>query len=446
MKHKLTFTAALIALGIISSASAATTNEIHVTGSTAFRGNFFTAATAASGGIFDAPGGLALNGATSGSSLVTYVGKIGGVDYAFECSWTGSEAGIANVDGVATLANPGLPNGGSGAANLPGATTTFPKIDGTSGGFVGAGDLTLADTSQAVSLTKPPAHPALHDYGVVGVVTFVWEKGKNTTGSPTSTDAGDAAWGRLVNVTQPQMVFALGSTLNANFFTGNAADNTIPVAIVGRNAGSGTRVNTLLDTGFGVANSVSQFALNSTYVNGVLTYKVVPNNQGATYPSVVTSLGNSTDYTTTPNFVAVGDDGYESGGGVSQCLSCDLSASEVITLGYVGLSDAKAARDGKGASGTTPAQPGGAVILTLDGLTYSDAVVVNGTYSFWGHEHLYGSAGHTTITDNAANAIKAGIATAGGLGTGSATAQSSGIAFGSMLADKSGDAGYPAPL
>lgn len=447
MKHKKSFTAALIALGIISSASAVTTNEVHVTGSTAFRGNFFTAATTA-GGIFDTAG-TALNGATSGSGQVTFVGNIGGVPYALECSWTGSEAGIANVDGVSTLANPGLPNSGFGAANLPGATTTFPKIDGTSGGFTGVGDLTMADTSQAVSLTKPPAHPALHDYGIVGVVTFVWEKGKNSTGNPASTDAGDAAWGRLVNVTQPQMLVALGSTVNANFLTGNAADNTIPVAMIGRNAGSGTRVNTLLDTQYGVGSSVSQFALNSTYSgSGVLTYTVVPNNQAATYPSVASSLANTTSYTTTPNFVSVADDGYESGGGVSQCLSCDCSGSEVITLGYLGLGDAKAARDGKAASGTNPAQPGGAVFLTLDGLAYNDAAVVNGTYSFWGHEHLYGNSGHTTIIDNAAAKIKSGVAAVGGLGTGSATAQSSAIVYADMLADKSGggDTGYPAPL
>ena len=157
-------TAALITLGIISTASAPTTDEIHITGSTAFRSNFFTAATAASGGIFDAPGGVAQNGATfTAPCAVTFPGNIGGAPYALECSWTGSEAGIANVDGVGTLANPGLPNSVFGSAGLPGATTTFPTTTGaTTGGFSGAADLTLADTSQAVSLTKAPAHSTLH--------------------------------------------------------------------------------------------------------------------------------------------------------------------------------------------------------------------------------------------------------------------------------------------
>jgi hypothetical protein len=446
MSHKKTFTAVLIALGIISSASAVTTNEVHVTGSTAFRSNFFTAATATNG-IFDAPGGTALNGATSGSGLVTYVGLIGGTPYALECSWTGSEAGIANVDGVGTLPNPGLPNDGFGAGNLPGATTTFPKIDGTSGGFTGAGDLTCADTSQNVSLTKPPAHSALFDYGVLGVVTFVWEKGVNT--STNSVDAGDIAWGRLLNVTQPQMLYALAATVNANFLTGNTNDSAIPVAMFGRNAGSGTRANTLLDVFFGIGNTVSQFALNSTYSgSGVLTYNASTNNTTAVnFPTVNSCKANSIDYTMTPNFVSVGNDGYESGAGVSYCLSCDSAGSDVITLGYLGLGDAKHARDGQPLAGAQPFQPGGAAFLTLDGVAYNDAAVVNGTYSFWGHEHLYGSPAHTTIIDNAASAIKTGVATAGGLGTGSTAAQNSGIVYAKMLCDKNagGDSGYPAP-
>jgi len=265
--------------------------------------------------------------------------------------------GIANVDGVGTLSNPGLPNAGFvTAANLPGATTTFPKIDGTTGGFTGTGDLTLSDTSQAVSLTKPPAHPALHDYGVVGVVTFAWVKGKNST--PLSGDPGDAAWNRLVNVTQPEMLIGLASTVNANFLTGNAADNAVPVALFGRNAGSGTRREHVVGHPIRCRHVRQSIRLNSTYSgSGVLTYKVINNDQPNTYPSVASSLGNQSDYTTTPNFVSVNNDGYESGGGVSQCLSCDSSGAEVITLGYLGLSDAKAARDGKSIRLPHPTSP-----------------------------------------------------------------------------------------
>ncbi len=457
MKNKTSFTAALIALGLVSAASAAPI-EIHVTGSTAFRAIFFAAAQAPTGGIFD--NGTAQPalpaGANNGSGTITYLGKIGGTDYALECSWTGSEAGIANVDGVSTLANPGLPNGIHGAGALPGASTTFPTVTGaTSGGFTGAGDLTLADTSQAVSLTKPPAHPALVDLGVLGVVTFTWAKGANST--PNSGVASDTAWKNLSNVTQPQMALLLAGSVPANFLTGVAADNSTPVLVVGRNAGSGTRVNTLLDTQYGVSTAVSQIALNSKYAGtggAVLTYQTITTgvdqaaNQLLTYPSVATSLGGS-DPNTTPNALSVINDGYDSGGGVSQSLSCDQTGCGLILVGYVGISDALNAVNGHANTAPTPNQPSGAVLLKLDGMTYDDSLVVNGAYSFWGHEHLYTSTagnGNANVT-SAASAIKTGIKNAGGLGAGVAGQQNPGIQIDSMLAEKAGggDVGYPAP-
>lgn len=448
MSQKLNFTAALIALGIVSSASAVTTNEVHVTGSTAFRANFFSAATG-SPGIFDAPGGTALPaGANNASSVLTFVGNINGVPYALECSWTGSEAGIANVDNVGSLPNPGLPNNFQGAAAIPGATTTFPKIDGTSGGFTGAGDISMADTSQAVSLTRPPAHPNLISYGVPAIVTFTYEKSANSTGSLTSADAGDAAWARCTNITHYQAVIALGSTVNANFITGDVADNGIPVLMFGRNAGSGTRVNTLGDLFYGITTGVTQFALNSKYNgSGVLTYQIVANNQAASYPTVAACEANQTDATTIPNLLGIGNDGYDSGGGVSDCMSCDATGSEVLNIGYLGISDAKHARDGNSNSGTVPNQPGGAVFLTLDGTLYNDASVVNGSYTFWGHEHVYGNLNNGTIQNIAATNIIRGIENSG-LGTGSATAQSGGILPSSMLVDRPGgaDVGYVTPL
>lgn len=437
----------MIALGIISSASATTTNEVHVTGSTAFRSNFFTAATA-SGGIFDAPGGTALvpSGTPSGSSsVITYVGNINSVPYALECSWSGSEAGIANVAGDNTLQNPGVPNpsNGSSSANLPGDPTTFPTIGGAANGFSGTGDLDLSDTSQAVSLTQSPQ---LHNYGVVGVVTFTWEKGVNSdTNSPT--DAGDQCWLRVTNITEGIAQQLLAAPINANIITSVAVDTNITAFAFGRNAGSGTRANCFGYSGFGVGSVCDQWALNSYYTSaGVLTFNLTNTvANGGPYPTVLSCL-NSSDPTVTPNFLNVGDDGYDSGAFVSDCMSCDSAKSEAVTIGYLGLSDASHARAGQ--TSTTPPQPGGAVYLTLDGLMVNDAVIINGAYPYWGHEHLYGNANSaaSTIINNAAAAIKAGIASKGGLGTGSnPSAQDSGIVYADMLADKpaGGDLGYP---
>lgn len=449
MSHKIRFTAALVSFGIMSSASATVTNEVHITGSPAFRGFFFNAATAASGGIFASPGGTPSAGPNA--NIITYTGIIGGVPYALECSFTSSEAGLRNIDGGIAIPNPGLPNLFEPiAAGLPGVITTFPKIDGsTVGGFTGVGDLTLSDTCQNISLTTPPAFPALFDYGIVGVVTFVWEKGKNSTGNPASSNAGDAAWARLVNVTERQMVVALGSTLEANLFTADTNDSSTPVLVIGNNAGSGTRDNALIATQYSIIPSVNQFALNSTYnAADVLNYNIVANNQAATYPSVLSCEANQANDTQFPDLLGVGNDGYDNGAGVSDCLSCDCSGSGCITLGYLGIDDAKHARDGQAANGAMPAQPGGAVFMTLSGTSYSDAAVVNGTYTFWGYEHLYGNGNHTAIINNAAAAIESAIPAVGGLGTGSAGAQSSGIVYADMLVEKFDcDADpYPSPV
>ncbi|MGA2248752.1 MAG: hypothetical protein ABSH48_27675, partial [Verrucomicrobiota bacterium] len=364
-----------------------------------------------------------------------------------------SEAGIANVLGETTLANPGLPNNYYvTSAALPGVSTTFPTTTGvTTGGFTGAADLTLADTGQAVSINAPPAAATLTDEGILGVVTFTWEKGANSTASATSTDAGDAAWYRLTNVSIPQMLVAMGSTVNANFITGNAADATIPIYMFGRNAGSGTRVNCLEDLYFGIGNEVSQAALNSTYPSsGVLTYNL-STVQATMFPTVAASLAAGDDSGTpgaSPNIFGIANDGYDSGGSVSYCMSCDSTKSEVITLGYLGMSDALHAKNGQAATSTAAAQPGGAVLLSLDGVFENDATVVNGTYTFWGHEHLYAAHSASAHATAVAPAIKAGIAAKGNLGTGVATVQSAGILYTDMLADKAngGEVGYPSPL
>jgi hypothetical protein len=329
MNNKTTYTAALIALGLVSAASAQT--RIQITGSTAFRGNFFSAATAASGGIFDA--GTAATalpaGAGSGTSPIVFSGKIGGAPYVFSCSWTGSEAGIANVAGKSSLQNPGY------SASLPGVSTIFLNNDGTPGTTASIADLALADTSQAVSLT-PKSVVNLHDFGTLGVVTFTWVKGKNSTG------ATDSSWNHLTTVSEYQMATALASTVNASFLTGQSGDSD-PVFIVGRNAGSGTRANTLCDLNkVPTAFTTLQAALNSYYpASGVLTYNIVKTAGGteytttppvtsandasdsaASYPTVATCAANplnqsSATASTVPNLVGAGNDGYDSGAFVS---------------------------------------------------------------------------------------------------------------------------------
>lgn len=424
MNSKSLITAALLAAGLVSVASASNvingTNIVYITGSTAFRGNVYNCFTNNTGaGVFDSGTEVApIPAGTSGSSgQIVYIGDIKGQHYRVTTSWTGSEVGIGAVEGLTFLKNPGIPNGVDNNNNVsfPGIPTTFlDPFTGTPQASPNTHpDLTFADTSQAASLTKTPA---LTEYGCVGVVTFTWAKGKNST--------ADAAWSRLVNVTQAQLSYQLASPQQANFITGNPADASTLVFTVGRNAGSGTHQNTLLDAAFyGDTTPVDQWAFNSTYVNDVLTY-------GSGHPAI-TSQGDLTE---------VVNDGFDSGSGVANVLECDTAGSSAITLGYLGMGDA------------ANAQAGGAVYVNLDGVAENDGNINNGTYSFWGHEHLYGAIGQTTSQPGgivATNLAMRAISSAGKLGNGSTpTANNSGLTTGSMLADKpnGGDSGYPSLL
>jgi hypothetical protein len=419
MKKATLLTSALVALGIVSQAGAATTNVVYITGSTAFRAAAVTAMETP-GVVFDAA--PTILGNPTGSQGVLQ-GTIGGTNYALDLSWTGSEAGIACVDGLSSLLN--FSKGGTNY-NLPGVPTTFLNpFTGGPGTNTTVADLSFADTSQAVSLTKPPTFNALTEYGTVGVVTFTWIKGKNS--SP------DSSWTDISNVSQVQLFYQLATPQLAAFFTGSANDLD-SVYTVGRNHGSGTYVNMKCVSGnYGIGTPVDQVAWNSAYVSGVLTYDPA----GAPFFPAIT--GTPTD---------VGQDGFDSGGFVSDVLSCDQSGSGVVVVGYAGISDAKHCRDGQGTKdGSSLAnQPAGAVWLTLDGFGMNDQNVIDGTYAFWGHEHLYGQPGQSSTSAAGIVAAKLVAGVPGTLANGTAPlAQDVGIQYGVMNADKpgGGDTGYP---
>jgi hypothetical protein len=238
----------------------------------------------------------------------------------------------------------------------------------------------------------------------------------------------------------------------ASFFTGNADDQDYVFA-VGRNRASGTHQNTMIDALHGTTTSVDQWVPNNcTYDgSGQLT------DANATPVSLATSGG----------LTEVFNDGFDSGSGVAHSLQCDAAGSHLINsqgnqidtgadtilLGYLGVGDA---------SGPLSA---GAQVLTVNGVAESDATVINGTYSYWGHEHLYGvvspSAATTTVAQALAGTTYVGafgqgtpngaLQNAGQLGGGGANlanTHSTIIAPNYMQCDKpnGGDAGYPAQL
>jgi hypothetical protein len=417
MKMKLLIASTVIGLGILSQVSAQ--NTIYLTGSTAFRGNCYNVLSAAtnSGGIWDSTPDMATRGnsTVSKANYMLFHGNIGGTETYVSCRWSGSEAGIASVAGNNIDNSP--------FGTLPGAPAIFLKTDGsvsytsTSSDPTASeleassrqADLAMADTSKDVSLSSAYA---LHDFGKVGIVTFVWTKCVQASPLP--------AWNRLTNITHDQIRVLLGFQQVAALFTGNSADTNVNVYPIGRNKGSGTRANELCDTGYGVTKPVQQFSINGIPFVG---------------PGDASTLA------------VCGNNGYESGGDVSKALR--VAGTETSTVdgntgyigvGFLGIGDATASADaGNNLLAMTSAQ-----WLTLNGVAESDGAVEEGQYSAWGNEHLYGQNGISGYKLDFGNFYLTQVRNS--LGGSDPAAHSGGINLQYMHAEKATDVAAPTRL
>jgi hypothetical protein len=407
MKRNHLITTALLSLGLISAASASSTATIggtnytvvYITGSTAFRGNVYTAATTQvfDGNVYSTQGSPASNGSTSAYNIY---GLINGTATLLSFDFTGSEAGIASLLNV-TVPNPDTDShlaNYNASANLPGTPKPTGFVNPAGGAAVTAApDLAFADTSQAVSLQASGS--GLTDYGVVAVIPFEWAKGLNASTT-------DSSFNDLNNISTTAVTPLLsGGSVTASYLTGNPSD-TDKVYLVGRNKGSGTRVNALLETYYGTGNGVVQYAPgNSSYnsASGALTVGAVEN---------ITSVSG---------LAKVFNDGFDSGSGVAGSL--EDTTTGLILVGYIGLVD------------FAPAQALGAVALAQDGVYENDGTVIAGTYPYWGHEHLYGTPGQSTSSPGGVVAeFLTGSPTAPNEGLGNPTTDGSSTAAGPLEA------------
>lgn len=157
----------------------------------------------------------------------------------------------------------------------------------------------------------------------------------------------------LTNMT-PQIFRSVFSTGGAplSLLSGNPADTTYVIG-VGRDSGSGTRATTMAETGYGIFTAPSQYIITVA---------------GASW-----AAGNAVGQTATS--------GYSSG----STLATDLakpSSDGTVAIGYVGVADLNVNN----------------VELKYNGVTYSAAAVYNGTYTFWGYEHLFTPSRVSTAT------------------------------------------------
>jgi hypothetical protein len=390
LKHSIL--AAGLALGLTGAASAA--NVTYISGSTAFRG----AANSALATYCGAHGGSSANWASdntnitsAGNLLLTYTNGTG-LQYVI-VHWNGSEAGNQSAAGPA-----------EGASNA--ATVGFWATNVSTGWTNTATDKALAtnkhvsaaafsDTYQSTSIfngtVKGVTYANLKGYdlgdGIVGAVAFSWV---GSAGIPTNAN---------ITASSAQNLFAANNEPLA-LITGNAADQTNSVFLVGRNVDSGTRLTTLAETGYGVKTGVNQYAVGTNFTgssNSTVTLTGTnATNELFLYP-VETINGISSG--------SVGNSGYSSGGtlcglmnfryaqGSSLLLGNFNSSNTAITsttawsrtgsnflVGYAGVSDAY---------GKTNGTSNTLVLLAYNGTQYSTNAIIQGQYTFWGYEHLY---------------------------------------------------------
>jgi hypothetical protein len=431
-------TSALIGFGILSAASVvqAANPVVYLAGASALRSTLFTVATSAGNSLFD--GGVAgtvvspAPNNTSTSTFIVLEGPVNGTTTDISLFWTGAEAGVADVAGntLTQTLDSSLP-GGSGTFPVPGVPGTY--LTQASGwtttaplsaipGAPATADLGLDDTSQAVSLT-PKSLFNLKDYGALAVVPFSFLKGYQKT--------PDTAWNDVKNVTTAQISQVYGGPTPANYFTGVLADQSDQVVITGRNLSSGTRVNALLTSQYGVTTPVDDWAYDVNY-----------NTPGV--------LAAGTSYASPGALIEIGNDGFNSSGTAAAQLNFDGTGTANILIEPLAVPDAASAFT------SPPAGGGSATYLTYNGVYESDSAVENGSYTFWGYEHLFGTVGQSPsstaglVGQGIANSIKSYVLAHYGTAAGAVgptyTAQSPLIPLSLLQVSRSGDGGFPAPL
>ena len=282
--------------------------ELTITGSTAFRA--ITIDRVAN--LFDAGSRVGItNDATVGT--ITYSGTIsnkvaslGNTPVTIRLSFSGSASGmlaVKNSTPVVTALSGG-----------PGGPTTN-KVP----------DLALSDVFPGSA--SPPIAESAFNRAVLGVVPFLFVRNNGLTG--------------VNNITREQAVLLMTASgsiggvdgMPATYLGGVSAS---PVYLIGRDAGSGTRISVHKDIGFNLTP-----VLWTT--NGLGQY--------------VTHAGHS------------------SGG-----LERNVIAGKPDAIGYLGRADFAAIA-------------GAATAMTYEGVAYSTASVTTGSYGLWGYEHIVNRAG-----------------------------------------------------
>ena len=405
-------TSKILAVGIlagtalISTASAVTPVKIYVTGSTAFRKATVeaiggTAGTAGggviSGGAFATSGTTGLYVASDNSDLTSanlvnwFGGNIGGTLVTVKASWSGSTGGVQTVAaGSSSIKVKFLLDSASGTANAD------IRVSGVDGSTCEAAipDIGLADSLQSSTPFNGTFSGVTYqslNATKVGVVGFVF--------------AGSNGFPSGLSMTKKSFEYQFAGLgyVPLSVYNGDATDALAATRFayaVGRDPDSGTRTQTLAETAYGVNNAVTQFkpTVSAGHITALGNYADTTIN-GITYAGA--NMGESSGGTLRGFLTNVMDSSaYQNG---------EAGPSYLVT--YLGISDFLKVYTGT-IGGLTGSYSGGAPATPLawNGVTYSQANIMNGSYTFWGYEYV-------TSRSDLGNGTSGGPAVKGAFGT-----------------------------
>lgn len=334
---------------------------IRMTGSTAFRSSTMTGIRNLFAGASDLRI-VATNASLTSANQASFKGTIGGKVVLVQCSWSGAMEGVrvvasatpVNVSNFLTEAATNLDTTAGDAGHATIATTGNVES--------AVADVAMGDSTQFETGYLGAGYNQLVETPV-GVIPFVWVKGKSNN------PAVQTALDRISNLTALQMQGMLSGFFPLSALSGNAADGLNFAYVCGRDYGSGTRLDTFMESGFGRDNPPVQYTY-STPAGGVIA-----------------TLSENTD----PLL------GYSSGSSLRIAVSNATDASiDGAIFSYMGINDAT------GVTGMTFDNEngifGGAAasqVLTYNGVAYSHEAVRNGSYPFWNYQVLMHRTGLT---------------------------------------------------
>ncbi len=319
----------VLACSVFAEAAWAQVN-LTITGSTAFRSIAFDRAQSLFDPGYATVGNLSLGPGTYSGTMSNAIPSLGKTPVTVRLSFSGSGTGMLAVD----------------------QSTPVPTIDPATGNTVSqVPDLAFSDVFPESA--TPSINGSDFDQAIVGVIPFVFVKNNALVG--------------ITNITREQAVLLMTSsgvvTNGAQIINGMPASylggvSTNPVYMTGRDSGSGTRITTQKNIGFGGS----------------------PRLWGLAPDRVTLTLTN----------------GYSSGGNERNVIGGNTNV-----IGYLGLADAAAI-----AVNATP--------ISYEGVPFSISGVQNGMYSMWGYEHLVNRAGGLSANQAAVrNALIAAITNQG---------------------------------